>query len=60
MNKLQEALIDNSNVALDFYLEDVSIEDIRLHIEEIINKSICSTPQGELKMKIFQLLNDHD
>jgi len=58
MNRLQQALNDTSNVALDFYLEDISTADVRLHIEEIVNAQIISTPQGELKAKLLKVLED--
>ena len=58
MNRLEIAIEDITNVALDLYLGDVSTEDMRLHIEEIIKKSICRTPQGQLKDKILKVLRE--
>lgn len=56
MNRLKRALGDPSNVALDFYLEDISTIDFRNEVEALINSAVVSTPQGELKAQILKVL----
>ena len=58
MNDLEKALTDQTNVALDFYLEDTSTQDVRAHIEEIIAKATVLTDAGKLKAKIQALLQE--
>ena len=58
LNRLEMALLDPSNLQLEFYIEDVSNETIRNDILEIKNKAICSTPSGIIKKRLIDLINN--
>ena len=58
MNTLERALTDDTNVSLDFYLQDTSIAEFRYDIKYLIDKATCSTDIGVLKAKIQGVLNE--
>jgi hypothetical protein len=58
MNELEKALLDETNVGIDFYLASVSTKDFREHVEQLIQKSVCSTPMGKLKADLLKVLKD--
>jgi hypothetical protein len=57
MSELEKALLDKTDAQLDFYLQDVSTVDFRIHIEQMIKKAQVSSPASELKAKIQSVLD---
>ncbi len=57
MNELEKALLDKTGAQLDFYLQDVSIADFRIHIKQMLKKEQVSSSASELKAKIQDVLN---
>ena len=58
MNDLEKALLDETNVGIDFYLDAVSTKDFRRDVEQLVKESICSTPMGKLKANMLKVLNE--
>jgi len=58
LNRLEQALLDETGLQLDLYIEDSKTLDIIADICEIRMKAALSTPAGELKQKILAVLNE--
>lgn len=60
MNKLEKALLDETDAALDFYLEDTPTSQVRKDVEQIKNKATMSTEAGRLKKAVLHALGCSD
>ena len=58
INPLQNCLRDNTDELLTYYLESEDTQNIRRHIEELIVVASVSTPAGELKKRLLDMLED--
>ena len=58
MNKLEIALLDDTGVSLDLYLEDTKTFEIMEDIEDIRRKAMLSTSAGEIKEKLMNLIEE--
>ncbi len=57
LNRLEIALIDQTNVQLDFYLKLETAANIRQHIAEIQKRAaIIATSAGDLEKRISEKL----
>lgn len=56
LNRLELALLDDTGTQLDLYIEDATTSEIRRDIDDIKRKAALSTPAGELRQKILDVL----
>ena len=57
LNRLEKALLDDSGVGLDLYLEDTPTMQVMADIEDIKIKAALSTDAGVLREKVRAVLD---